>query len=110
MLRHTVRLGRLVLGVCLLAVGGVLALPGVPGPGLLVMFGGLTLLATEFHWARRTQERLRAAVARATGRSHGREGSGGGGPLLQEARRGAAGEAQGIAAGGGRRRGAGAGA
>src|SRR5579885_2795829 len=109
MLRHTVRLGRLVFGVCLLAVGGVLAL-----------FGGLTVLATEFHWARRLQERLRAAVARATGRNHGREGSsprqtgeegtGGGGPLLQEARRGAAGEAQSVAASGGRRRGAGAGA
>jgi len=43
-------------------IGGILALPLVPGPGLLVMFGGLTVLSTEFAWAGRLRERLRGML------------------------------------------------
>jgi uncharacterized protein (TIGR02611 family) len=50
--------------------GGVLLLFGavllvLPGPGLLVIFFGLTLLATEFVWARLWLRRLRASARRA---------------------------------------------
>jgi len=69
MLQHTIRASRLVLGLALVLAGVVLAIPGVPGPGLLVMFVGLTVLSTEFEWARRLRDRLHGAFRRATGRA-----------------------------------------
>ena len=53
MIRHTVRAGRVVVGVVLLVAGAVLALPLVPGPGIPIALVGLTLLSYEFEWARR---------------------------------------------------------
>ena len=53
MIKHTLRAGRVVIGVVLLVVGAILALPLVPGPGLPLMFIGLTALSYEFEWARR---------------------------------------------------------
>ncbi|MDQ3766721.1 MAG: PGPGW domain-containing protein [Actinomycetota bacterium] len=41
-----------VLGVALTILGIVLAVPLVPGPGLLVAIGGVALLATEYDWAK----------------------------------------------------------
>jgi tellurite resistance protein TerC len=51
-------------------VGGTVVLFGLlllvlPGPGLLVVFLGLTLLATEFVWARLWLRRLRITTKRA---------------------------------------------
>lgn len=69
MVQYTIRMGRIVLGAALLLIGLVLALPGVPGPGVVVMFVGLTLLSHEFHWARRLRDWMRAAYDRATTRS-----------------------------------------
>jgi uncharacterized protein (TIGR02611 family) len=48
-------------------VGGVIAVAGVvmslgPGPGMLVLLLGLTILATEFPWARRTLIQVKAKV------------------------------------------------
>jgi len=71
MLRHTLRVGRVAVGLALVAVGVVLALPGVPGPGLPVVFGGLTVLSTEFHWARRLRDHMRRTVTRFTRSTHG---------------------------------------
>ena len=72
MLQHTVRASRIAVGVGLLIVGGILALPLVPGLGLLVMFGGLTVLGAEFKWARRLRDRMWHTFQRATGRAlHG---------------------------------------
>jgi uncharacterized protein (TIGR02611 family) len=71
MLRHTIRGGRIVVGLLLILIGIVLALPGVPGPGLLVVFGGLTVLGAEFEWARRLREWMLMTVRRATGRANG---------------------------------------
>jgi len=72
MLRHTIRAGRVAVGMGLVAVGLVLALPGVPGPGLLVVFGGLTVLSNEFEWARRLRDQMRGAVTRWTRSANGR--------------------------------------
>jgi len=44
---------RILLGFSALAFGLLLAIPGVPGPGFLVILGGLAILATEYAWARR---------------------------------------------------------
>jgi uncharacterized protein (TIGR02611 family) len=50
-------------------VGGVLALGGLilvplPGPGWLVVFLGLAVLGTEFHWARRAADWLKRTLDR----------------------------------------------
>lgn len=68
MVQYTIRMGRLVVGLALLAVGGVLAIPGVPGPGLVVIFLGLTILSHEFHWARRLRDRMRTTFDHVTRR------------------------------------------
>jgi uncharacterized protein (TIGR02611 family) len=63
------------------AVGALLLVLGVlmlvlPGPGLLGLFLGLTVLATEYHWARRLVEPVRRRVrdARERRRMQRREG------------------------------------
>jgi len=50
-------------------IGGTVVLIGaamlvLPGPGLLVIAGGLAILATEFIWARRALRNARGAVAK----------------------------------------------
>lgn len=50
-------------------MGGTVVLVGIallvlPGPGWLVIAGGLAILATEFFWAKRALRRAKAAVAR----------------------------------------------
>ncbi|GAA0905805.1 TIGR02611 family protein [Pseudonocardia zijingensis] len=57
-LRRTYRVGVAVLGGIVLAAG-VIMIP-YPGPGWLVVFAGLAILATEFHWARRVLDFARA--------------------------------------------------
>lgn len=49
-LRKIARVGS---GFVLLAAGFIMALPGVPGPGIAVMILGLAILSDHFHWARR---------------------------------------------------------
>ena len=74
MVQYTIRMGRIVVGALLLTAGGVLSLPGIPGPGVLVFFVGLTLLSHEFHWARRLRDRMRNTYDRVTTRR--RDGAG----------------------------------
>jgi len=55
-------------------MGGTVVLIGVamlvlPGPGLLVIAGGLAMLATEFIWARRALRNAKGAVAKARRKS-----------------------------------------
>ncbi|QIM17258.1 TIGR02611 family protein [Leucobacter insecticola] len=50
------------LGIVIIVVG--LILVPLPGPGWLIVFVGLTLLGSEYHWARRVLGWLRAALAR----------------------------------------------
>ena len=47
----------IIAGFTFLLAGGVMLV--TPGPGLLVIFLGLGLLAAEFVWARRLMERLK---------------------------------------------------
>ncbi len=44
---------RIFAGFFLLVAGLILAIPGVPGPGIVVMILGLVILSDHFHWARR---------------------------------------------------------
>ena len=56
------RLAVTVLGTALLAIGIVL-LP-LPGPGWLIIFAGLSILASEYAWARRLLAWVRRGVVR----------------------------------------------
>ena len=47
------RLIRIILGFALLIAGIVLSLPGVPGPGIVVVILALSILSRDFHWAER---------------------------------------------------------
>jgi len=51
-----------VLGVLIVIIG--LILVPLPGPGWLIVFVGLTVLGSEFHWARRVLGWLRRILAR----------------------------------------------
>ncbi|MGB9379220.1 PGPGW domain-containing protein [Candidatus Binatus sp.] len=57
-LRQARRLIVLVVGMTLLLAGIVLLI--TPGPGLLVIVAGLSLLAAEFVWARRLLDKIKA--------------------------------------------------
>ena len=57
------RIGVTVLGCLVIAIGIVL-LP-LPGPGWVIIFGGLGILATEYTWAARVLSWLRRLVTRA---------------------------------------------
>jgi hypothetical protein len=74
MLQGTIRASRIVIGILLVVVGVFLSLPFVPGPGLLLIFGGLTVLGSEFAWARRLRDQMRHTFRRMTRRAQdGRE-------------------------------------
>lgn len=51
------RFFRVLGGFTLLALGGIMLI--TPGPGWLVIFFGLTLLAVEFVWAKRLIDRMK---------------------------------------------------
>jgi hypothetical protein len=70
MLRHTVRIGRIVTGSILIGAGAILSLPLVPGPGLLLVVFGLGFLSHEFEWARRLRSWAHREFDRLTGRDH----------------------------------------
>jgi uncharacterized protein (TIGR02611 family) len=58
----TMRIVRIVAGFALLAAGVVML--ALPGPGWLTIAAGLAILATEFEWARRLLDRLKATATR----------------------------------------------
>jgi uncharacterized protein (TIGR02611 family) len=53
-----------VVGFTLLAVGLVMSIPLVPGPGFLVIAAALAILAAEFVWARRLLKRFKKEGAK----------------------------------------------
>lgn len=59
-LRQGWRVIRLVVGFVVLVVG--LAMLVLPGPAIVVIPMGLAILATEFVWARRLLERMKAGA------------------------------------------------
>ena len=56
------RLVRIVVGFTLLAIGAVALV--LPGPGWLTIALGLALLASEFVWARRLLDRVKAGAGK----------------------------------------------
>ena len=66
------RLAKAALGTVLLILGVVL-LP-LPGPGSLVIVGGLAVLSSEFDWARRALDEMKTRIASARDRVRGQDG------------------------------------
>ena len=58
-----VRALRVLVGFVVLIVGGVLALPGVPGPGIPITLLGLWVLSGHFVWARRAWDWVKRKIA-----------------------------------------------
>jgi tellurite resistance protein TerC len=54
---HVRRVFLIIAGFTLLLAGGFMLV--TPGPGMLVIFVGLGLLAAEFVWARRLMDRIK---------------------------------------------------
>jgi Putative transmembrane protein (PGPGW) len=59
LIHHTKRILRIMSGIVLLLVGLVMMLPGVPGPGILLVIAGLSILAIDFVWAHRLKTHLK---------------------------------------------------
>jgi hypothetical protein len=58
------RIARWSAGLTLIAVGIVLSVPGIPGPGVLVMLLGVLLLLPESRWLRKRYARLKRRFPR----------------------------------------------
>lgn len=73
--RNSKRAGVTVVGFVLI-IGGIVLLP-LPGPGWLVIFAGLAVLATEYVWAERALDaaKRKAKAAASKARARMRRGS-----------------------------------
>lgn len=56
------RLLKIAFGFLMLLAGLIMAIPGVPGPGLVIVLGGLAVLAGEFVWAQKLLNRFKASA------------------------------------------------
>jgi uncharacterized protein (TIGR02611 family) len=63
-------------GFILVGLGLILALPLVPGPGVLLVIVGLAMLAHEFDWAERLLDRTLDRAERAAAKAAERSGLG----------------------------------
>ena len=68
LIHHTKRVLRITGGILLLIVGLILMVPGVPGPGLLLIFLGLSILAVDYVWAHRLNTYLKGKVDKVVGK------------------------------------------
>jgi uncharacterized protein (TIGR02611 family) len=59
LIHHTKRVLRITGGVLLLMVGVFFMIPGVPGPGFVLVLLGLSILAVDFVWAHRLKTHLK---------------------------------------------------
>jgi hypothetical protein len=55
---------KLLTGFALLLIGGLLSIPGVPGPGIPVVVLGLWVLSDHFAWAKRALDWVGQRVPR----------------------------------------------
>jgi len=53
------RVARITAGIVVIMAGLVLMFPGIPGPGFLVVFAGLSILAVDFVWAHKLKTKLK---------------------------------------------------
>ena len=77
LIHHAKRVVRITAGIVVLIAGIILAQPGVPGPGLVVIFIGLSILAVDFVWARRLKRQLKQQAGKVVRKVRGQPASGG---------------------------------
>lgn len=73
LIHHGKRLARITAGVVVITIGIVLSIPGVPGPGLLVIFAGLSILAIDFVWAHRWKTKMQDTARSAMDKVRGKK-------------------------------------
>lgn len=73
LIHHGKRLARIVAGMVVLIVGLIMVIPGVPGPGLLVIFLGLSILAVDFVWAHRLKTKIQNGTKAAYDKVRGKK-------------------------------------
>ncbi len=47
------RVASIIIGFLLFVTGAIMAIPLVPGPGIVIMLAGLAILSKQYSWARR---------------------------------------------------------
>lgn len=72
-IHHGKRVARITAGMLVVGVGIVLSIPGVPGPGLLVIFIGLSILAVDFVWAHRLKTKMQDTAKSAMDKVRGKK-------------------------------------
>jgi len=70
---HAKRVIRITAGIVIVITGLIMSIPGVPGPGLLVVFAGLSILAIDFVWAHRLKTKLQDQAGKIVDKVRGRE-------------------------------------
>jgi hypothetical protein len=64
------RLCRIISGIALLLLGLVFSIPGIPGPGIVLVVLGLGVLSHHFSWAKNIHLRLKVMWHAVLGRYH----------------------------------------
>jgi Putative transmembrane protein (PGPGW) len=59
LIHHTKRVLRITGGILCLIIGLFLMIPGIPGPGFLLILLGLSILAVDYVWAHRLNTYLK---------------------------------------------------
>jgi hypothetical protein len=72
MIKKGKRFARVVAGTILIVLGLALSIPGVPGPGIAVIILGLSILSTEFEFARRWMAQIKNLARRVITRRNDR--------------------------------------
>ena len=72
LIHHTKRVLRITSGIVVLVIGVVLMVPGVPGPGFLLVLLGLSILAVDFIWASRLKTYLKDQAGKILRKMRGR--------------------------------------
>lgn len=72
---HAKRVIRITAGIVIVITGLIMSIPGVPGPGLLVAFAGLSILAIDFVWAHRLKTTLQDQAGKIADKVRGKPGS-----------------------------------
>lgn len=69
---HGKRIARITSGIILILLGLLLMIPGIPGPGFLVVFAGLSVLAVDFVWAHRLKTKLKEGASKVVDKVRGK--------------------------------------
>jgi uncharacterized protein (TIGR02611 family) len=72
---HVKRVIRITAGIVVVLAGVFLAIPGVPGPGFLIIFAGLSILAVDFVWAHRLKTKMKETAVKAIDKVRGKPSS-----------------------------------